>query len=62
MLLDLLGVESVAGSMNWVVVNVSAEDGLRVVWFYVLSATTVTVAAGTNFVIERAVYFVLLSS
>jgi hypothetical protein len=52
MLLDLLGVESIAGVVHGVLVDVSAEDGLRVVWFDVFSGAVVTVTAGAYFVVE----------
>jgi hypothetical protein len=61
-LLDLLFIEGVSRSMFGIMVDVSAEDCLRVVWFDVLSRTTFAVTTGADFVIERTVDFVLLCS
>jgi hypothetical protein len=62
MLLDLALVEGVARGLHWVLVNVSEEDGLRVVWTDMFPAAGFAVATGADFVEEGAVYFVLLGS
>src|ERR1700738_1127015 len=62
MLLHLLCVEGVAGVVNRVLVDVSAEDGLGVVWFDMFSRATVAMTASANFVVKRTVYFVLFGS
>lgn len=52
MLVYLLGVHGVSLDMCWIVVDVSAEDGLRVVWFYVFSGTAFAMSTGAYFVVE----------
>ena len=56
--LDFGGSHGVAGDVLWIEVDVTEEDGLRVVWFDVFAGAAVAMAAGPNFVVERAVYFV----
>jgi hypothetical protein len=51
-LLDMGGGEFGAGDMLGVLVDVSAEDGLGVVWFDVFSVAAVAVATGADFVVE----------
>jgi hypothetical protein len=58
MLLDLLCVESVSRLMEGVLIDISAENGLGVVWFDVLSRAVFAVAACSYFVVEGAVDFV----
>jgi hypothetical protein len=62
MLLDLLGVESVSRVVHRILVDVSAEDGLRVVWFDVFSGAVVAMTAGTYFVVEGTIDLVCLCS
>ena len=62
MLLDLRLVESIARSVHRVLVDVSEEHGLRVVWTDVFSAAGFAVATGADFVEEGAVDFILLRS
>lgn len=62
MLLDLLGVKRVAGSMLGVLIHVSAEDRLRVVWLYMFSRALFAVATRTDFIVERTVDFVCFCS
>lgn len=52
-------VHLVFGVVGWVLVEVWQEDGLRVGWFDVFAGTAVAVAAGADFVVEGAIYFVL---
>jgi hypothetical protein len=51
-LLDLGGGEFCAGDVLGVLVEVSAEDGLRVGWFDVFSVASVAVEAGADFEVE----------
>jgi hypothetical protein len=60
--LDLGMVEGVAREMLGVLVDVTEEDGLGVVWTDVFSAAGITVATGADFVEEGTVDFVLLRS
>jgi hypothetical protein len=62
MLLDLLCVESVSLGVDGILVDVSTEDGLRVVWLYMFSGAVVAVTTGTDFVVEGAVDFVGFSA
>jgi hypothetical protein len=61
-LLDLLSVERVSGVVNWVLVDVSTENGLTELRTYMFSTTSIAVSACANFVVERTIYFVLFSS
>ena len=61
-LLDLLSVERVSGVVDWVLVDVSTEDGLTELRTYVFSTASIAVSACANFVVERTIYFVLFSS
>ena len=58
-LLDLLSVESVSRVVNWVLIDVSTEDGLTELRTDVFSTASIAVSAGANFVVERTVDFVL---
>lgn len=58
--LQLARVHFVFWVVGRVLVQVGQEDGLRVRGFDVLAAAAVAVPAGANFVVEGAVYFVLL--
>lgn len=58
--LKLRGRHFVAGSVGWVLVEVGQEDGLAVGGLHVFSTAAVAVAAGADFVVETAIYFVLL--
>lgn len=55
MVLQLTGVHLVFGVVGRVLVEVREEDGLRVGGFDMFPRTTVAVAAGTDFVVKRAV-------
>jgi len=55
-------VESVPGDMLRVLIDVTEEDGLGVIWTDVFSAAAFTVATCADFVEEGTVYFVLLGS
>jgi len=55
-------VERVPGDMLWVLIDVTEEDGLRVIWTDVFSAAAFPVATCADFVEEGTVYFVLLGS
>ena len=48
--------------MGGVLVDVAAEDGLRVVGFNMLAGAALAMSTSTDFIIERTVYFVLLGS
>lgn len=58
MVLQLTGVHLVLRIVGWVLVQVGQEDGLRVGWLDVFARAAVAVAAGADFVVEGAVYFV----
>lgn len=62
MVLQLTGVHLVFGIVGRVLVEVWEEDGLRVGGFDVFARAAVAVAAGADFVVEGAVYFVLLGA
>ena len=57
--LHLLRVHFILGIIRRILVQVGQEDCLAVGWLDVLSRTAITVTAGTNFVVERAVDLVL---
>jgi len=59
MVLELRRCHLVAGCVGWVLVEVGQEDGLAVGGFDVFSGAAIAVAAGADFVVETAVYFVL---
>jgi hypothetical protein len=61
-LLDLLSVECVSGVVDWVLVDVSTENGLTELRTYMFSTTSIAVSACANFVVERTIYFVLFSA
>ena len=54
-ILKLARIHLVLRIVCWVVVQVWKEDGLRVGGLDMLARTAVTMAAGANFVVERAV-------
>jgi len=60
--LQLTRVHLVLGIVGWVLVQVGKEDGLRVGGLDVFSGAAVAVAAGADFVVERAVDLVLLGA
>ena len=60
MVLQLRRVHFVFGVVGWVLVEVGEEDGLAVGGLDVFAGAAVAVAAGADFVVETAVYFVLL--
>ena len=62
MVLQLRCVHLVLGIVGGILVEVGQEDGLRVGWFDVFARTTVTVPAGTDFVVEGTVDFVLFGA
>ena len=61
-LLDLLSVECVSGVVDWVLVDVSTENGLTELRTYMFSTASIAVSACANFVVERTIYFVLFSA
>ena len=61
-LLDLLSVECVSRVVDWVLVDVSTENGLTELRTYMFSTASIAVSACSNFVVERTIYFVLFSS
>ena len=60
--LQLRGVHLVFGIVRWVLVQVGEQDRLAVGGFDVFARTPVAVAAGADFVVEAAVYFVLFGA
>jgi hypothetical protein len=61
-LLDLLRVQCVSGVVDWVLVDVSTENGLTELRTNMFSTASIAVSACANFVVERTIYFVLFSS
>lgn len=59
-ILDLLRVHLVLRIERRVLIQVRHQNRLRVRWFDMLARATVAMPAGANFVIERAVDFILL--
>jgi len=57
-LLDLLLIHGVSRDVLGVLVDVAAEDGLRVVWLDVFSRAALAVATCADFVVEGTVDFV----
>lgn len=62
MVLELVRVHLALGVVGRVLVQVGEQDGLRVGGLDVLARAPVAVPAGADFVVEAAVYFVLLGS
>ncbi len=62
MVLQLASVHLVLGIVGGVLVEVGKEDRLTVGGLDVFSGATVAVAAGANFVVEGAIYFVGFSA
>lgn len=62
MVLHLTGVHLVLGVVSRVLVHVRHEDSLRIRRFHMLSGAAISVSACTDFVVERAIDLVLLSS
>lgn len=60
--LQLRGGHFVPGGVGGVLVQVGEEDGLGVRGFDVFAGAAVAVAAGADFVVEGAVYFVLFGA
>jgi hypothetical protein len=62
MVLQLCGRHLKFGIVGWVLVEVRKEDGLRVGGFDVFARASVTMSAGADFVVKRAVDFVLFGT
>ena len=62
MILQLAGVHLVLRIIGRVLIEIWEENGLRVGWLYMFPRASVAVSACADFVIERAVDFVLLCS